>query len=59
MTLKNAGRKKPKKQTILRCKYCNSKLILENLIEEGYCEKAIDGSLVVNCPECDGQFIEK
>jgi len=29
------------------------------LIEEEYCEKAVDGSLVITCPECEGQFIEK
>lgn len=57
--LKNTEGKRKQHQTIIRCKYCNTKLLLKNLIEEGYCEKAPDGSLVITCPECDGQFIEK
>lgn len=60
MSLKNRGRERHKKQqTIIRCKYCNTKLILEDLMAEEYCEKAPDGSLVITCTECDGQFLEK
>ena len=57
--LKDNGNSKPKKQTVIRCKYCNAKLILEDLKEEEYCEKTYDGCLVITCPKCEGQFIER